>query len=99
MYFDPAQLTLGQVSSTLRDLTVIGVLLTVAWKSRGLYDDAKNFFERLTDHMDAMELGMTTLLSNHLTHIEADLKNLAQRQVRASDIEQATYKRMDGPGK
>lgn len=78
--FDPAQLTLGQVSSALRDFTVVGVLLTVAWKSRGIYDSAKDFFERLTTHMDVMEDGMQTLLTNHLTHIEKDLKTLSGRK-------------------
>lgn len=77
--FDPAALTLGQVSSSLRDFTVVGVLITVAWKSRGIYDTGKNFFERLTTHMDVMEAGMKTLLTNHLTHIEQDLKKLSGR--------------------
>jgi hypothetical protein len=80
MLFDPSQLTLGQVSSTLRDFTVVGVLLTVAWKTRGVYEHAKNFFERLTTHMDVMEEGMQTLLTNHLTHIEKDLKTLTGRK-------------------
>jgi hypothetical protein len=80
MYLDPAQLTLGQVSSALRDLTVVGILLTVAWKSRGVYDSAKGFLERLTTHMDVMEGGMKTLLTNHLTHMEQDLKTLTGRK-------------------
>ena len=80
MYFDPANLTLGQAASALRDFTVVGVLLTLAWKSRGFYEEAKRFFQRWTDHMDVMESGMTTLLTNHLTHIEADLKSLAGRE-------------------
>lgn len=85
--FDPAQLTLGQVSSALRDFTVVGVLLTIAWKTRGVYEQVKNFFERLTTFMDTMEEqstfiseGMRTLLSNHLTHIEADLKSISGRE-------------------
>ena len=76
--FDPAQLTLGQVSGTLRDLTVVGTLLMIAWKSRGLYDSAKAFFIRLTTHMDVMEKGMEVLLTNHMTHIEQYMKNLSE---------------------
>jgi hypothetical protein len=78
--FDPTQLTLGQVSSALRDFAVVGFLLTVAWKSRGGYEFVKKFFERLTTHMDVMEKGMDTLLTNHLTHIENDLKSLSDRK-------------------
>jgi hypothetical protein len=99
MYFDPAQLTLGQVSGALRDFTVVGLLLTVSWKSRGVYEAAKNFFVRLTSHMDVMEEGMNTLLTNHLTHIEADLRNMSHRQVRATDLEQAQYLIDDETGK
>ena len=97
--FDPAQLTLGQVSGALRDFTVVGILLTVAWKSRGVYETAKNFFERWTTHMDVMEEGMNTLLTNHLTHIEADLRSMSHRQVRATDYEQAQYLIDDETGK
>jgi hypothetical protein len=97
--FDPAALTLGQVSSALRDFTIVGVLVSVAWKSRGLYESGKDFFERWTNHMDAMEEGMNTLLTNHLTHIESDLRNMSQRQVRATDGEQAQYTIDDETGK
>jgi len=89
--FDPASITLGQVSSALRDLTVIGFLLTISWKSRGVYEAAKNFFERLTTHMQIMEQGMSTLLNNHLAHIETDLRSMTQHQVRATAAEQADY--------
>ena len=75
--FDPSTLTLGQVSSALRDLTVVGVLITASWKSRGLYDEGKNFLKRLMTHMDTMEAGMNTLLSNHLVHIESSLNSMA----------------------
>lgn len=74
--FNPADLTLAGVSSILRDLTVVGVLLRVAWKIRGVWEGAKNFFIRLTTHMDVMEGGMQTLLANHLTHIEKELRAL-----------------------
>ena len=88
---DLANVTLGQVSSALRDFTVVGVLLTAAWKSRGVYETAKNFFARLTTHMNVMEKGMNTLLTNHLFHIEADLRKITHNQVRATDIELEQY--------
>jgi hypothetical protein len=79
MLFDPAQLTLGQVSSAIRDFTVVGFLVGGAWKMRGFFEGGKNFFKRLTTHMDIMETGMSTLLTNHLAHIEEDLKKLSGR--------------------
>jgi hypothetical protein len=80
MFFDPSQLTLGQVSSTLRDLTLVGFLLALAWKSRGIYEHGVRFFERWTTHMNFMEESMKALLTNHLFHIEKDLKSLAARK-------------------
>ena len=97
--FDPASLTLGQVSSALRDFTVIGFLLTIAWKSRGVYEAAKNFFKRLTTHMEVMETGMNTLLHNHLFHMEADLRTMAHRQIRATEAERVQYELEDESGK
>jgi hypothetical protein len=84
--FDPASLTLGQISSTLRDFAIVGFLLTVAWKSRGYYEIAKNFFSRVITHMDTTEAGMNTLLTNHLVHIEKDLKQMARHQVRGGIV-------------
>jgi len=89
--FDPASLTLGQVSSALRDFAFVGFLIGIAWKSRGWFEAAKKFFERLTTHMDVMEEGMNTLLTNHLAHIEANLKKMTHHQVRATSLEQDTY--------
>src|SRR5271156_4200647 len=96
--FDPASLTLGQVSSVLRDFTVVGVLLTVAWKTRGIYEAAKNFLNRLTTHMDIVEDGLDTLLTNHLLHIEKDLKIMARRQVRAIEVLEAQSDAMTDEG-
>lgn len=78
--FDPSTLTLGQVSSALRDFAIVGFLVGGAWRARGIFDAGKKFFERLTTHMDVMESGMKTLLTNHLAHIEKDLKSLAGRK-------------------
>lgn len=85
--FDPAQLTLGQVSSALRDFTIVGVLVGGAWKARGIFEAAKHFFERLTTFMEVVQddsafirEGMQTLLHNHLTHMEADLKAISGRK-------------------
>lgn len=88
---DPSSVTLGQVSSFVRDFSIVGVLITVVWKSRGFYEGVSKFFERLTKHMDAMEEGMKTLLTNHLAHIEADLRTMAYRQVRATEADQMEY--------
>ncbi len=89
--FDPGGMTLGQVSSTIRDFSIVGVLIVGVWKARGVYEDISDVFERFTTHMDTMEDGMAKLLTNHLAHIERDLSSMAQRQVRASDVEQAAY--------
>ena len=93
--FDPSAVTIGQVSSTVRDLSIVAVLVSVSWKARGMYETVTDFFERTTKHMDVMESGMKTLLTNHLAHIEADLSKMAHRQVRATDLEQRNYSTED----
>jgi hypothetical protein len=89
--FDPSGLTLGQISSTVRDFSIVGALIVVAWKARGVYESASDFFNRTVKHMDTMETFATTVVNNHLKHIESDLKKMAYRQVRATDDEQIQY--------
>lgn len=71
--FDPSQLTLGQLSSSLKDFAIVGFLVGFAWKARGFYELASNFFTRISTHMDVMEDGMDRLLTNHLPHIEQEI--------------------------
>lgn len=77
---DPSGITLGQVSSTARDLSIVGTLIVIAWKARGVYESAANFFKRTSDHMDKMEHFAKAVVDNHLKHIEADLKILSGRR-------------------
>lgn len=92
--FDPSTVTLGQLSSTLRDFTIVGILAGGAWKARGVFESGKNFFNRLIKFMDTMEAdsiaikeGVQLILSNHLTHIEQDLKTLAGRKEDVVDVD------------
>lgn len=78
--FDPGSLTLSQLSSSLKDFTIVGFLLGLAWKARGFYELASNFFARITKHMDTMESGMHSLLSNHIAHMEEDLRLMSGRR-------------------
>jgi hypothetical protein len=93
--FDPSVVTLGQVSSTVRDLSIVVAVISAVWKARGMYEVVTDFFERTTSHMDKMEAGMDKLLTNHLAHIEASVEKMAHRQVRASDVERSQYKKED----
>jgi hypothetical protein len=92
---DPAGITLGQISSTARDLSIVGTLIVIAWKARGVYEAAANFFKRTSNHMDAMEIFAKTVVDNHLRHIERDIARIARQQVRATDSEQADYEVSD----
>lgn len=80
--FDPSSITLGQVSSSVRDFAIVGTLITASWKARGVYESVTGFFNRTMKHMDAMESGMQTLLANHLAHIEAYVKSMSDHQAR-----------------
>ena len=85
--FDPAStVTLGQVISNLKDGAFVVGIVVLGWKARGLVQPAIDFFNRAVKHMDVMEqgvgslqIGMNTLLSNHLSHIEEDLRVLSGR--------------------
>lgn len=93
--FNPADVTLGQLSSTLKDLSIVGIVLVGGWKARGIFESVSDFFDRAVKHMDAMEKGMNTLLTNHITHIEKSVEKIARRQVRATVAEESAYARED----
>lgn len=86
--FDPSStVTLGQTISTLKDGAFIVGIVVLGWKARGLVQPLIDFFARAKQHMEIMETGMTglridvtTLLNNHLSHIEQDLKTLSGRK-------------------
>lgn len=80
--FDPSSITLGQVSSSVRDFAIVGTLITISWKARGAYEAVTQFFSRTMRHMDTMEAGMQTLLTNHLAHIEDYVKSMSNNQTR-----------------
>lgn len=68
----------------LREISIIGVIIGTAWKARGIWDDAKQFFNRFSTHMTTMEEFATnsqhtldSLAANHLAHIETSLATLA----------------------
>lgn len=80
-------LPIQQVIASFRDGAIIVAICTIGWKARALYQVAKDFFKRSLEHMDkvekgmnAMESGMSILLDNHLTHIQADLKSMSGRK-------------------
>lgn len=76
-----------QVFAIFRDGAIIIGICTLGWKARGLYQSIADLIHRSIAHMDVVESGlkrmednMHILLTNHLRHIEADLKSLSGRK-------------------
>lgn len=80
------QLTLDQIFAYGRDLTIAGTVLTLGWKSRGVWEKCQSFLDRIETFMGRMEQGMETLLTNHMEHIEKDIRVLA-RHIRPEEID------------
>ena len=78
--FDPSVWTLGQVSSTARDLSIVGFLMGAAWKGRGVYESVTGFVDRIVKHMEVMEKFADVTVNNHLKHIEENLDVLSRRK-------------------
>lgn len=82
----PSQLTIGELSSAVKDYGIFVTVVVVGWKSRGAIQPLINFvkkvsdfidkvdarFERADKHMTLMETSMSTLLNNHLAHLKSD---------------------------
>lgn len=83
------QMTVGELLSSLRDITLIFSMLTVGWKVRAWVQPGIDFFKRANKffdlgeaHIQRVEAGMNVLLNNHLHHIQSDLGHLSGRQPR-----------------
>lgn len=59
-------------------LAVIAGITTVAWRARGIWDDAKDFLTRVEEHMNSMEKFAQTVMSNHMYHMQEYLRQLAE---------------------
>lgn len=77
--FDPSQVTLGQLSSTVRDWSIVVTLGVAVWKVRGMYEKGVTFIDRVCKHMDRMEIFGSRALNNHLAHMQHDLRVLSGR--------------------
>lgn len=93
-----SQMTLGELLSNLRDITVILGTLTIGWKLRSwlqpLYDffkRANKFFELSESHIQRVESGMQVLLNNHLSHIQSDLGHISGREPRTAMFAQDSH--------
>lgn len=53
-----------------RDLSLIGFLLLVSWKGRGMYDETLSFIAEIRAFMIAMNTHADVVVNNHLKHLE-----------------------------
>jgi len=85
--FDPSTMTVSQVISALRDIGFLIGMIYIGWNARSIVQPLLDLFKQAKSHLDRsdifmtkMEISMSTLLMNHLKHIEADLKTLSGRK-------------------
>lgn len=74
-----SQMPVGEVISSIRDITfVLGILYT-GWKARAWVQPIITFFDNANAFMVDTRKDLQMLLNNHLTHIEADLRHMSGR--------------------
>lgn len=74
------QVPFGEVISSVRDVVVVFTVLTLGWKLRSWVRPTIEFFDNANKFMADTRQDMQTLLNNHLTHIESDLKKMSGRR-------------------
>ena len=77
MDVSPTAQFLTTVFGYARDLSVIGFLILISWKGRGMYDEALGFFTEIRSFMADSKLFMIdvkknadVVVNNHLRHLE-----------------------------
>lgn len=85
------QMTIGQLASTLRDLTVVVSVVTIGWKTRSWLQPVFDFFKRANAFMTLMEHNMNVLLNNHIKHIESDVRRMSGRDYDESELDSGAH--------
>lgn len=95
MFIDFSSMTVSALLAGLRDIILIVSTLSVGWKLRAWVQPGVDFFKAIKTHlaksslhMKVMEHQMNLLLTNHLSHIERDLKSLSGRTTEFIQIEE-----------
>jgi hypothetical protein len=86
-------MTVPTLLSGMRDIILIVSTLGIGWKIRAWVQPGIDFFIGIKEHlvkssrhMETMEYQMNLLLTNHLAHIEADLKSLSDRALNSKEV-------------
>ena len=72
---------ISELLGWIREVTIIGTIMVLGWKSRGIWQGVVDFSTRITKHMDLMEEFAGNVVNNHLKHIERDLAKMAGRTI------------------
>lgn len=82
--FNPSQVTIGELSSAVKDYGIFITVVVVGWKARSVVQPCIDFvkkvsefidkvdarFERADKFMVSMDTNMDLLLNNHLSHLK-----------------------------
>jgi hypothetical protein len=78
------QVTLGQLITYGRDLSIAGVILKLGWEARGVVQsiktfgsDVHNFMASVNSKLDSLNANVNLAMTNHLPHFEEHLGNIA----------------------
>lgn len=63
-----------------RDLSVIGFIILVSWKARGIWDGITGFIDKVSCFMVKMDEHADILVHNHLKHLQ-DSANMIERKL------------------
>jgi hypothetical protein len=78
--------TVGQAVAVARDVSFVAGVLIAGFKVRSwlqplvdFFSDAKKFMSEVRLHMTATELSMNVLLTNHIPHLEDQVKKIVEK--------------------
>lgn len=87
--FNPGSLSIGDISSAVKDYGIFVTVLFLGWKGRGIIQPGIDLFKKLSgfidkidsrlpradQHMAFMEGSMHQLLNNHLAHLKTEAES------------------------
>lgn len=94
-------ITIGQIITYGRDLSIAGVILKIGWEARSVVQVVKDFFNNVstfmkavTEKLDTLNTNVNTLMNNHLQHIDQKLDLIASGKPANDKVSSYHYERL-----
>jgi hypothetical protein len=95
------QVTIGQIITYGRDLSIAGVILKLGWEARGVIEslktfgaDVHSFMGSVNSKLDTLNQNVNLAMTNHLPHFQEHLELIASGKAANDKVSEHVIERL-----